>query len=100
MRLLALCLALVPLACGKEEPPPAAATPSADLARFKLATDPGAAISVNETKEKGPGEEVTVVGRLNKIVKGFATFNIVDTSVPYCGEETGEKCCNAPWDYC
>ena len=100
MRFLAICLALLPLACGKDKPAPPATTPSAGLDQFKLAADPGKAISVNETKEKGPGEEVVVVGRLNKIVKGLAAFNIVDESVEYCGEATGEKCCDTPWDYC
>jgi hypothetical protein len=101
MRFLATCLALLPLACGgKEEAPAPAAKPGADLDRYKLASDPGAALSVNETKEKGPGDEVTVVGRLNRIVKGFATFNLVDASLEYCGEATGKKCCDTPWDYC
>lgn len=101
MRALVTCIALVALACGKQETPPENA-PKADagLDRFKLAADPGAAISVNETKVKGPGEEVVVVGRLNKIVKGLAAFNIVDASIEYCGQATGQKCCNKPWDYC
>jgi hypothetical protein len=104
MRILLPLLAFLPLACGKEEAKPTpgktAYLPFPDAERFVIRTDPGAAISVNETKEKGPGEEVTVVGRLNKIVKGFLTFNLVDTSVEYCGEATGEKCCDTPWDYC
>jgi hypothetical protein len=98
MRALVTCIALVALACGKQEAP--APKPTAGLDRFKLAADPGKSLSVNETKEKGPGEEVVVVGRLNKIVKGLAAFNLVDASVEYCGEATGEKCCNKPWDYC
>jgi hypothetical protein len=101
MRTLVTCIALVALGCGKEEPKPQAnAKPSASLDQFKLAADPGKALSVNETKEKASGDDVTVVGRLNKTVKGLAAFNIVDESVEYCGQATGKKCCNTPWDYC
>lgn len=99
MRSLFTLLAFLPLACGREEPPPAA-PPRDALERFTLPADPGSAISVNEAKRKGPGDEVTVVGRLNRIVSGYAAFNLVDTSVPYCGELEGKKCCDKPWDYC
>jgi hypothetical protein len=91
-----LLLAALPLACGEAPPPPKA--PDA-LERFTLAADPGSSLSVNEAKEKGPGEEVVVVGRLNKVVRGFAAFNLVDASLDYCGQKEGKKCCDTPWDY-
>ena len=103
MRWIPFCLLLLPLACGKKEDPsspPSSTAGAPAMDRFVLKADPGAALSVNETKQKGPGEEVTVVGRLNKVVKGFATFNLVDASVEYCGQPDGKKCCDTPWDYC
>jgi hypothetical protein len=97
MRALLACLVLVTLACGKREAekPPAVAT--VDLG---LAADPGAALSVKEAKEKGPGEEVVVVGRVKEIVKGYATFNLIDASLDYCGQKPGSMTDDTPWDYC
>ncbi len=99
MRSLALCLALLPLACGKDDEKPPPVAPAAAAVDFKLAADPGAALSVKEAKEKGHGEEVVVVGRLSKVIGGYAVFNLVDTSLEYCGEDS-EEGCETPWDYC
>ena len=99
MRFLAACLVLLFAACGKEEAPKekAPAAPPVDL---KLAADPGEALSVLEAKEKGPGEEVVVEGRISNIVKGLVTFNLVDDSLYYCGKGQAVDECKTPWDYC
>jgi len=96
MRSFAICLALLPLACGKEKTNAATPAPAVDL---RLAADPGEALSVREAKEKGPGEEVVVVGRISNIVKGLATFNLVDGALPHCGPGNMPEC-KTPWDYC
>lgn len=97
MRTLVTCLVLGTLACGKKEAekPPAVATVDP-----VLAADPGAALSVKEAKETGPGEEVVVVGRVKEIVKGYATFNLIDASLDYCGQKPGSMTDDTPWDYC
>jgi len=101
MRLLLLGLAFLPLACGKKEAPkPPKNIPSAPAIDLKLAADPGKALSVREAKEKGPGEEVVVEGRISNIVKGFFTFNLVDADLYYCGKGQATDECKTPWDYC
>lgn len=99
------CLAIPILlcACGKEEapppqPPPEAADPA--LERLALAADPGAALSVLEAKEAEDGD-VVVEGRIGHVVKGFASFQLVDASLDYCGGgEDAMDDCPTPWDYC
>jgi hypothetical protein len=99
MRFPVLALVLVTFACGgkEEAKTPAAAVQAVDRL---LPADPGAALSVKEAKEKGPGEEVVVVGRVRSIVKGYATFNLIDASLKYCGEVPGSMTDLTPWDYC
>jgi len=55
---------------------------------------------VSKEKEKGPGEEVVVEGRISNVVKGFATFNLVDAELYYCGKGQAADECKTPWDYC
>jgi hypothetical protein len=104
MRFLLIGLALLPLACSKEEPKaPAARTaflPHPDASRFVLGADPGDALSVRAAKEKGPGEEVIVVGRISNIVKGVVAYNLVDEELDYCGKGSAADSCKTPWDYC
>ncbi|HEX5135426.1 MAG TPA: hypothetical protein VFY93_00510 [Planctomycetota bacterium] len=99
MRFLPCCLALLPLACAKEDTAKKtnAAPPPIDL---KLAADPGETLSVKEAKEKGSGEEVVVLGRISNVVKGLAIFNLVDASLDYCGGTDPNDSCPQPWDYC
>lgn len=97
MKPLVTCLVLVTLACGQKE---AAKPPAVAAVDLTLAADPPAALAVKEAKEKGPGEEVVVQGRVKEIVKGFATFNLIDTSLPYCGQVPGSMTDATPWDYC
>lgn len=96
MRLLALCLALLPLACGKEEP---VTLKPGETLTLKFA-DPGPAVSVKKAKEMGPGEEVVVVGRVSNMVKGLNAYNLVDDELYYCGKGSAEDQCKTPWDYC
>jgi len=98
MKPLVTCLVLVTLACGKKAPKePTAPVATVDLS---LKADPGPALSVKEAKEKGPGEEVVVLGRVKDIVKGFATLNLIDPSLDYCGQKPGSMTDKTPWDYC
>lgn len=98
MRFLLIFLALLPLACGGKEQPPK--TPAPAAVDLKLTADPGEALSVLEAKEKGPGEEVVVEGRISNIVKGLVTFNLVDDELLYCGRGGAADDCKTPWDYC
>ncbi len=96
MKALVTCLALVAFACGAKEAEKPPALAAVDLG---LAADPGTAVAVKQAKEKGHGEEVVVVGRISNIVKGLATFNLVDESLPRCGPGNMPDC-KTPWDYC
>jgi hypothetical protein len=94
MRVLVITLALLPLACGKEQ------TPTTNPVATSKVADPGPGIPVKQAKEKGPGEEVIVEGRVSNIVKGVAAFNLIDASLDYCGQKDREDSCKTPWDYC
>lgn len=95
-------IALFLAACGGEAgtPAPAPALPSPEVTARMLPNDPGAAASVLNAKQDGPQERVTVHGRIASIVKGYAAFTLMDTSLPYCGEVNKEDRCKTPWDYC
>lgn len=99
MRIALLVLALLPLACGSEEPAAPAAPPAPEI-DLAMASDPGGGLSVKEAKEKGPGEEVLVVGRVSNVVGGFAALNLVDDELEYCGRTDPADKCKTPWDYC
>ena len=89
-------------ACGdKKEAAPTAPKPSAELASFTLKVDPGEAISVEDAKEAAPKDGVVAVGRIRNIVKGFASFQLTDASLDYCGGGADKMDdCATPWDYC
>ena len=100
IRIFLLASFVAPLACGDKETPPKDDTaPARATADFALAKDPGAAMSVNEAKAAAPRDAVVVEGRIDNIVDGYVTFNLVDTSLEYCGQVTAEDC-PTPWDYC
>ena len=67
---------------------------------WRMSEDPGTAYSVADAKEELPTEEVVVVGRIRKMVKGFAVFQITDDKLDYCGEVNENDTCPTPWDYC
>ena len=100
IRFCLLALIVAPLACGeKDAPTKADAAPASTTTKFTLAKDPGPAISVNDAKAAAPRDEVVVEGRIDNIVDGYVTFNLVDASLAYCGQVTAEDC-PTPWDYC
>ena len=39
----------------------------------------------------GPAKGVVVEGRVQQLTPGFAMLKLMDTSVPYCGEEEPEE---------
>jgi len=94
-----LCLALLIAACGKEDAAPPEATSNAALDRLSLGSDPGEALPVLDARDAEDGE-VVVQGRIGQVVKGFASFQLVDESLDYCGAGGAMDDCATPWDYC
>lgn len=88
-------------ACGGDKPAEPEQTGIEDAgAAFALHADPGAAITVLEAKEKGPGDETLVVqARIQDLTKDFAVLKLMDTALKYCGEVHAEGC-KTPWDFC
>lgn len=87
------------VACGGEETPDVVVV-STSKPEWKMAEDPGTAYSVADAKEELPTEEVIVEGRIHRMVKGYATFTLMDKKLDYCGEIQKEDTCKTPWDYC
>ena len=95
-------LAGLPLACGDKKDPlldPAPIQTSA-LASFELKADPGKALAVVDAVAAAPKDEVVAVGRIGNIVLGYASFNLVDETLAYCGAGGSMENCATPWDYC
>ena len=95
------------IACGGESEnstgtaaPEKTPEPNAGLAAVIVTTDLGETIGVAEAMKAAPIEEVVVLGRINNIVKGYASFNLTDVSLAYCGQVVKEDDCKTPWDYC
>lgn len=85
---------------GGASAPPAAAGPSAEGAKFVLATEPADAKGVKELKANAKdGDEIVIEGRIGgdekPWVEGQAAFMVVDKSLKPC-----EEGCPTPWDYC
>ena len=100
--LIALLCSLT-LACGgaedKPATPPAKTAPG--IAKLTLSQDPGEALSVAKARDAKANDEVIVVGRISNIVKGYASFNLIDTALDYCGSGSDAmELCATPWDYC
>ena len=100
--LIALLCSLT-LACGgaedKPATPPAKTAPG--IAKLTLSKDPGEALSVAKARDAKANDEVIVVGRISNIVKGYASFNLIDTALDYCGSGSDAmEQCATPWDYC
>lgn len=88
-------------ACGQRETPDGTPLPVApEIARLALPAKPSGAVSVVGTKQAGPAASCAVTGRIANVVRGFAVFTLMDTSLPYCGEKNKEDSCKTPWDYC
>jgi len=105
MRTLVWISALAMLvACGekkKDAEPTKESAPevNAELAGVMVTTPLGKGVSVADARAKKTADEILVVGRINKIVKGYAAFNVTDLKLAYCGEKEAEDC-PTPWDYC
>lgn len=89
-------------ACGGAGPAAPSHTPPAGdpLQKFVLTADPGEAVDVMAQKQKGPADQVVVRGRIAAVTKGLAMFQIMDLSLPYCGENDPSHKCDTPWDWC
>jgi hypothetical protein len=96
-------LLVVAAACGKGEdappPSPGGSATAPAVSAYSLPDDPGAAVPVAEAKADAPKDDVVVVGRVREMLKGRAGFQMIDASIPYCGQEEMEGC-ETPWDYC
>ncbi|MCZ6788284.1 MAG: hypothetical protein O7E54_14080 [Planctomycetota bacterium] len=99
---LIVVLAGLPLACGDKKKPSTKSEPATAsvLAPFELKVDPGEALAVVDAVAAAPKDDVVAVGRIGNIVKGFATFNLVDKTLDYCGAGGAMDNCATPWDYC
>ncbi len=80
---------------------PAPVAPSAEGAKYLLATEPaGARDVVAARKETKNGDDIILVGRIggskNPLGKN-AIFTVVDLSLSSCPDDEG---CPTPWDYC
>ena len=69
-----------------------------------LSSEPAGAVGVAEAKASASeGERVVVRARGGGGAKPISSespvFLVMDLSVPYCGQETPERC-PQPWDYC
>ena len=96
--LLSLVLGLLSFAgCGQQ-----ASTPSMDVSKFVLTSEPAGAVDVVTARESKDGDPVTVFGRIggseSPWVEGYAAFNVVDASLKSCTELGCD--CPKPWDYC
>jgi hypothetical protein len=92
--------AVVAAGCGGKDTRPAPVPPSAAAQALLTSTDPGAALSVRDAKQKAEGERLVVRGRIAERVPGFVVLTLMDTALPYCGEVNPEDNCKTPWDYC
>jgi hypothetical protein len=92
-------LSLLACACGGSgattEVPPSPAVEA-----LVLAKEPAGAVAVIAAKQKGAAEAIVVTGRVGEMAKGLAQFQLMDVSIPYCGEVNKEDKCRKPWDYC
>lgn len=100
LMILTAAVAFALAACGDTPSESPATTDTSSKTPFTLSEKPATALSVLEAKEKAEGDEITVVGRVSDIVKGFAAFTLTDDSVEYCGRGEEQCGCPTPWDYC
>lgn len=106
MRTLTLFSFLLALAgCGGPEQPtdagPSDSTTSGEApASQLLAGDLVDAVGVVAAKAVEPGDDVVVVGRVQRLAKGVFVL-VDDEAAKYCGQIPGtDDACPTPWDYC
>ena len=94
------CVALLFFsACGGDDTLKAASAPTPSP--LLLVQDPGEAVDIFDAREKKAGDEVTVVGRVQHIEKGFAALRLIDDDLEWCGRgDNPMKDHPSPWDYC
>jgi hypothetical protein len=100
----AVVLALIAGCSNDSSEPAAASRPSAEGAKYILASEPAGAQGVIEVRAKSRDQEpVVVVGRIggaaNPWVEELAAFDIVDPKLQACSDIPGDSC-PKPWDYC
>jgi len=106
-RLFTLLLILAPFGCGSDSESAKSSSNGGDsktsasgpLASITLAVDPGEALAITAARKAESGQDVVVVGRIDDIVIGYASFTLKDLALEYCGQESPEDC-KTPWDYC
>jgi len=101
IRMMILVALVAPMfGCGeKEETQPPAANPG--LPGLTLTAEPDNALSVTDAKAAVPKDDVVVVGNIRNVVKGFASFQLTDLKLDYCGSGSDSmETCPTPWDYC
>ena len=112
-RFFTMLLMLAPLGCGQDTESAKSSVGTGDanksatgqlasntLASITLAKDPGKALAISAAREVEAGQDVVVVGRIDKIVTAYASFTLPDMALDYCGQTRSEDGCHTPWDYC
>jgi hypothetical protein len=99
-----LFVSAVAVLVGCSETNPAPGGPSADGAKYLLASEPDGVLGVKEARTKtNDGDDVVMVGRIggqkDPWGNGQASFMIVDTSLLACSDREGDNC-DTPWDFC
>jgi hypothetical protein len=94
-----------PAATTSAPAPVPASAASAFPASLFLTAAPADPKPVKDAKAAAKqGDKITITGRIGgseePFIEGRALFTIVDTRVPYCGQNNPDDKCKTPWDYC
>lgn len=88
-------------ACGGDAKNALVAQPAAPaLQAMVLQAAPVDAVEVRAALAATADAPLAVRGRVAAITKGQALLQLMDLSLPYCGEKAAEDGCKTPWDYC
>ncbi|MBK8098814.1 MAG: hypothetical protein IPK26_17005 [Planctomycetes bacterium] len=100
VRSILMTLPLLAACGGDTKNAPVAVPASPALQAMVLPSAPAGAIDVRAALAAAVDAPMTVRGRVAAITKGQALVQLMDLSVPYCGEKSAEDGCKTPWDYC